>query len=166
KIDQAEFALDAAVKLLDFYDDYFAIPYPLPKQDLAAIPDFQSGAMENWGLTTYRESALLFDPHKSSASDKLGITMIIAHELAHQWFGNLVTMQWWNDLWLNEGFAKFMEFVSVNITNPELQVEDYFLGKCFEAMEVDCLSSSHPVSTSVENPAQIQEMFDDVSYDK
>lgn len=166
KIDQAEFALDAAVKLLDFYDDYFDIPYPLPKQDLAAIPDFQSGAMENWGLTTYRESALLFDPHKSSASDKLGITMIIAHELAHQWFGNLVTMQWWNDLWLNEGFAKFMEFVSVNITNPELQVEDYFLGKCFEAMEVDSLSSSHPVSTPVENPAQIQEMFDDVSYDK
>ncbi|XP_035235118.1 endoplasmic reticulum aminopeptidase 1b [Anguilla anguilla] len=166
KIDQAEFALNAAVKLLDFYDDYFDIPYPLPKQDLAAIPDFQSGAMENWGLTTYRESALLFDPKKSSASDKLGITMVIAHELAHQWFGNLVTMQWWNDLWLNEGFAKFMEFVSVNITNPELQVEDYFLGKCFEAMEVDALSSSHPVSTPVENPAQIQEMFDDVSYDK
>lgn len=166
KINQAEFALDAAVRLLDFYDDYFDIPYPLPKQDLAAIPDFQSGAMENWGLTTYRESALLFDPHKSSASDKLGITMIIAHELAHQWFGNLVTMQWWNDLWLNEGFAKFMEFVSVNITNPELQVEDYFLWKCFEAMEVDCFSSSHPVSTPVENPAQIQEMFDDVSYDK
>ncbi|XP_061117877.1 endoplasmic reticulum aminopeptidase 1-like [Conger conger] len=166
KIDQAEFALEAAVRLLDFYEDYFDIPYPLPKQDLAAIPDFQSGAMENWGLTTYRESALLFDPKKSSASDKLGITMIIAHELAHQWFGNLVTMQWWNDLWLNEGFAKFMEFVSVNITNPELQVEDYFLGKCFEAMEVDSLSSSHPVSTAVENPAQIQEMFDDVSYDK
>ncbi|KAK1806864.1 hypothetical protein P4O66_005352 [Electrophorus voltai] len=166
KISQAEFALDVAVRLLDFYDDYFDIPYPLPKQDLAAIPDFQSGAMENWGLTTYRESALLFDPHKSSASDKLGITMIIAHELAHQWFGNLVTMQWWNDLWLNEGFAKFMEFVSVNITNPELQVEDYFLEKCFEAMEVDSLSSSHPVSTPVENPAQIQEMFDDVSYDK
>ncbi|KAI5618528.1 endoplasmic reticulum aminopeptidase 1 isoform X1 [Silurus asotus] len=166
KIEQAKFALDAAVKLLDFYDDYFDIPYPLPKQDLAAIPDFQSGAMENWGLTTYRESALLFDPHKSSASDKLGITMVIAHELAHQWFGNLVTMEWWNDLWLNEGFAKFMEFVSVNITNPELQVEDYFLEKCFEAMDVDCLSSSHPVSTPVENPAQIQEMFDDVSYDK
>lgn len=166
KIDQAEFALDAAVRLLDFYEDYFDIQYPLPKQDLAAIPDFQSGAMENWGLTTYRESALLFDPDKSSASDKLGITMVIAHELAHQWFGNLVTMQWWNDLWLNEGFAKFMEFVSVNITNPELEVEDYFMAKCFEAMEVDALSSSHPVSTPVENPAQIQEMFDDVSYDK
>uniref|UniRef100_A0A8C9SY86 Aminopeptidase n=1 Tax=Scleropages formosus TaxID=113540 RepID=A0A8C9SY86_SCLFO len=182
KISQAEFALDAAVKLLDFYEDYFDIPYPLPKQaedqtsefipspslptDLAAIPDFQVGAMENWGLTTYRESALLFDPTKSSASEKLGITMIIAHELAHQWFGNLVTMQWWNDLWLNEGFAKFMEFVSVSVTHPELQVEDIFLDKCFSAMEVDALSSSHPVSTHVENPTQIEEMFDDVSYEK
>lgn len=166
KIDQTAFALDAAVKLLDFYDDYFDIPYPLPKQDLAAIPDFQSGAMENWGLTTYRETALLFDPEKSSASDKLGITKVIAHELAHQWFGNLVTMEWWNDLWLNEGFAKFMEYISVDLTYPELQVDDFFLGKCFEAMEVDSLSSSHPVSTPVENPTQIQEMFDDVSYDK
>lgn len=166
KIDQASFALDAAVKLLDFYDDYFDIPYPLPKQDLAAIPDFQSGAMENWGLTTYRETALLFDPEKSSASDKLGITKVIAHELAHQWFGNLVTMEWWNDLWLNEGFAKFMEYISVDLTYPELQVDDFFLGKCFEAMEVDSLNSSHPVSTPVENPTQIQEMFDDVSYDK
>ncbi|CAK6959837.1 endoplasmic reticulum aminopeptidase 1b [Scomber scombrus] len=166
KIDQTAYALDAAVKLLDFYDDYFDIPYPLPKQDLAAIPDFQSGAMENWGLTTYRESGLLFDPEKSSASDKLGITKVIAHELAHQWFGNLVTMEWWNDLWLNEGFAKFMEFISLDITYPELHVDDFFLGKCFEAMEVDGLSSSHPVSTPVENPTQIQEMFDDVSYDK
>uniref|UniRef100_A0A8C6VXL9 Aminopeptidase n=1 Tax=Nothobranchius furzeri TaxID=105023 RepID=A0A8C6VXL9_NOTFU len=166
KINQTAFALDAAVKLLDFYDDYFDIPYPLPKQDLAAIPDFQSGAMENWGLTTYRETGLLFDPDKSSASDKLSITKVIAHELAHQWFGNLVTMEWWNDLWLNEGFAKFMEFISLDITYPELHVDDFFLNKCFEAMEVDSLSSSHPVSTPVENPTQIQEMFDDVSYDK
>ncbi|KAG7221274.1 hypothetical protein INR49_017339 [Caranx melampygus] len=166
KINQTAYALDAAVKLLDFYDDYFDIPYPLPKQDLAAIPDFQSGAMENWGLTTYRETGLLFDPSKSSASDKLGITKVIAHELAHQWFGNLVTMEWWNDLWLNEGFAKFMEYISLDITYPELHVDDFFLGKCFEAMEVDSLSSSHPVSTPVENPMQIQEMFDDVSYDK
>ncbi|KAM9167640.1 endoplasmic reticulum aminopeptidase 1 [Mergus octosetaceus] len=166
KIHQADYALDVAVKLLDFYEDYFSISYPLPKQDLAAIPDFQSGAMENWGLTTYRESALLYDPDKSSASSRLWITMVIAHELAHQWFGNLVTMEWWNDLWLNEGFAKFMEFVSVNITHPELKVEDYFLTNCFDAMEVDALNSSHPVSTPVEDPAQILEMFDDVSYVK
>ncbi|POI32927.1 hypothetical protein CIB84_003321 [Bambusicola thoracicus] len=166
KINQAHYALDAAVKLLDFYEDYFNIPYPLPKQDLAAIPDFQSGAMENWGLTTYRESALLYDPEKSSASSRLWITMIIAHELAHQWFGNLVTMEWWNDLWLNEGFAKFMELLSVNVTHPELRVEDYFLRRCFDAMEVDALNSSHPVSTPVEDPAQILEMFDEVSYEK
>ncbi|KAM6033337.1 LOW QUALITY PROTEIN: endoplasmic reticulum aminopeptidase 1-like [Chlamydotis macqueenii] len=166
KINQADYALDAAVKLLDFYEDYFNIPYPLPKQDLAAIPDFQSGAMENWGLTTYRESALLYDPEKSSASSKLGITMIIAHELAHQWFGNLVTMEWWNDLWLNEGFAKFMEFVSVSVTHPELRVEDSFLSRCFDAMEVDALNSSHPISTPVEDPAQILEMFDNVSYEQ
>lgn len=166
KINQADYALDAAVTLLEFYEDYFSIPYPLPKQDLAAIPDFQSGAMENWGLTTYRESSLLFDAEKPSASSKLGITMIVSHELAHQWFGNLVTMEWWNDLWLNEGFAKFMEFVSVSVTHPELKVEDYFFGKCFDAMEVDALNSSHPVSTPVENPAQIREMFDDVSYEK
>ncbi|NXG77378.1 ERAP1 aminopeptidase, partial [Baryphthengus martii] len=166
KIHQAHYALDAAVKLLDFYEDYFSIPYPLPKQDLAAIPDFQSGAMENWGLTTYRESALLYDPEKSSASSKLWITMVIAHELAHQWFGNLVTMEWWNDLWLNEGFAKFMEFLSVNVTHPELKVEDSFLRRCFGAMAVDALNSSHPISTPVEDPAEILEMFDDVSYDK
>ncbi|XP_034296605.1 endoplasmic reticulum aminopeptidase 1 [Pantherophis guttatus] len=166
KIKQAEYALDAAVKLLDFFEGYFGIAYPLPKQDLAAIPDFQSGAMENWGLTTYRESALLYDSEKSSVSSKLGITMTVAHELAHQWFGNLVTMEWWNDLWLNEGFAKFMEFVSVSKTHPELKVEDHFLNKYFNAMEVDALNSSHPISTPVENPAQILEMFDDVSYDK
>lgn len=166
KIHQADYALDAAVTLLEFYEDYFSIPYPLPKQDLAAIPDFQAGAMENWGLTTYRESSLLFDAEKSSASSKLGITLTVSHELAHQWFGNLVTMEWWNDLWLNEGFAKFMEFVSVSVTHPELKVEDYFFGKCFDAMEVDALNSSHPVSTPVENPAQIREMFDDVSYEK
>ncbi|XP_061133715.1 endoplasmic reticulum aminopeptidase 1b [Syngnathus typhle] len=166
KINQTDFALDAAVKLLDFYDDYFDIPYPLPKQDLAAIPDFQSGAMENWGLTTYREAALLFHPEKSSISDKVQIARIIAHELAHQWFGNLVTMEWWNDLWLNEGFAKFMELIAVDVTYPELQASDLFLGKCYNAMEVDSLTSSHPVSTQVENPTEIQEMFDEVSYDK
>ncbi|XP_075583234.1 endoplasmic reticulum aminopeptidase 1 [Pelecanus crispus] len=166
KINQADYALDAAVKLLDFYEDYFSIPYPLPKQDLAAIPDFQSGAMENWGLTTYRESALLYDPEKSSAYSKLWTTMVIAHELAHQWFGNLVTMEWWNDLWLNEGFAKFMEFLAVSITHPELRVEDYFLKRCFDAMAVDALNSTHPISTPVEDPAQILEMFDNVSYEK
>ncbi|XP_020388085.1 endoplasmic reticulum aminopeptidase 2 isoform X2 [Rhincodon typus] len=166
KWSQTHYALEAAVKLLEFYEHYFNIYYPLPKQDLVAIPDFQSGAMENWGLTTYRETSLLYHPETSSASDKLWITMVIGHELAHQWFGNLVTMEWWNDIWLNEGFARYMEFVSVDSSYPELQVDDYFLNTCFGAMGRDSMNSSRPISTPAENPTQIEEMFDTVSYDK
>lgn len=166
KWNQTHYALEAAVKLLEFYENYFNIYYPLPKQDLVAIPDFESGAMENWGLTTYRETSLLYHPGTSSASDKLWITMVIGHELAHQWFGNLVTMEWWNDIWLNEGFARYMEFVSVDATYPDLQVGDHFLGTCFAAMGRDAMNSSRPISTSAENPTQIKEMFDTLSYDK
>ncbi|KFV74064.1 Endoplasmic reticulum aminopeptidase 2, partial [Struthio camelus australis] len=166
KLTQAHYALEVAVKILEFYEQYFGISYPLPKQDLVAVPDFQSGAMENWGLTTYRETSLLYDPEASSASDKLWVTMVIGHELAHQWFGNLVTMEWWNDLWLNEGFARYMEFISVDATYPELQVNDHLLDTCFAAMGRDAMNSSRPISSRAENPAQIKEMFDTVSYDK
>ncbi|KAL2092099.1 hypothetical protein ACEWY4_011897 [Coilia grayii] len=163
---QTHYALEAALKILEFYEKYFNIYYPLPKLDLIAIPDFQSGAMENWGLNTYRETALLLDPTTSSASDQLWVTMVIGHELAHQWFGNLVTMEWWNDIWLNEGFARYMEFVSVDATYPELRVEDYLLGTCFAAIGRDSLNSSRPISCTADNPTQIKEMFDTVSYDK
>lgn len=163
---QTHFALDVAVKMLDFYEEYFNIHYPLPKQDLIAIPDFQSGAMENWGLTTYRETSLLFDPLTSSVSDKVWVSMVIGHELAHQWFGNLVTMEWWNDIWLNEGFARYMEFISVAGTYPEFKVEEYLLHTCFAAVGHDSLNSSRPISSAAENPTQIKEMFDTVSYDK
>lgn len=166
KWNQTHFALDAAVKMLDFYEEYFNIRYPLPKQDLIAIPDFQSGAMENWGLTTYRETSLLFDPLTSSVSDKVWVSMVIGHELAHQWFGNLVTMEWWNDIWLNEGFARYMEFFSVAATYPEFKVEEYLLHTCFAAVGLDSLNSSRPISSAAENPTQIKEMFDTVSYDK
>uniref|UniRef100_A0A7M4EAF3 Aminopeptidase n=1 Tax=Crocodylus porosus TaxID=8502 RepID=A0A7M4EAF3_CROPO len=162
KLNQAHYALEAAIKILEFYEQYFGIYYPLPKQDLVAVPDFQSGAMENWGLTTYRETSLLYDPETSSASEKLWITMVIGHELAHQWFGNLVTMEWWNDIWLNEGFARYMEFISVDATYPELQV----VYTCFTAMGRDSMNSSRPISSKAENPTQIKEMFDTVSYDK
>ncbi|KAJ0067447.1 hypothetical protein NL108_007909, partial [Boleophthalmus pectinirostris] len=189
---QTHFALEVAVKMLDFYEEYFNIRYPLPKQDLIAIPDFQSGAMENWGLTTYRETSLLFDPLTSSVSDKVWVSMVIGHELAHQvehivhmiliyrpmyacrskshvsaqWFGNLVTMEWWNDIWLNEGFARYMEFISVEATYPEFKVEEYLLHTCFAAVGHDSLNSSRPISSAAENPTQIKEMFDTVSYDK
>lgn len=163
---QTHYALEAALRLLEFYEQYFNILYPLPKLDLIAIPDFESGAMENWGLTTYRETSLLYDPDISSASDKLWVTMVIGHELAHQWFGNLVTMDWWNDIWLNEGFARYMESVSVEAVYPELKVEDHFLDTCFGAIGRDSLNSSRPISSLAENPTQIKEMFDTVSYEK
>nr|XP_031304544.1 endoplasmic reticulum aminopeptidase 2 isoform X2 [Camelus dromedarius] len=166
KWSQTHYALEASLKLLDFYEKYFDIQYPLPKLDLVAIPDFASGAMENWGLITYRETSLLFDPKTSSTSDKLWITEVIAHELAHQWFGNLVTMEWWNDIWLNEGFATYMELISVNATYPELQFDDDFMNTCFEVIKKDSLNSSHPISNQAETPTQIQEMFDAVSYKK
>lgn len=166
KWSQTHYALEVAIKMMDFYEGYFNIPYPLPKQDLIAIPDFQSGAMENWGLTTYRETSLLFDPLTSSVSDILWVTMVIGHEIAHQWFGNLVTMEWWNDIWLNEGFARYMEYISVEATYPDLKVEEYLLHTCFAAVGHDSLNSSRPISTAAENPTQIKEMFDTVSYDK
>uniref|UniRef100_A0A7M4EC71 Aminopeptidase n=1 Tax=Crocodylus porosus TaxID=8502 RepID=A0A7M4EC71_CROPO len=165
KWDQTRYALNAAVKLLEFYEKHFDISFPLPKLDLIAVPDFQSGAMENWGLITYRETSLLYDPKTSSAADKLWVTKVIAHELAHQWFGNLVTMEWWNDIWLNEGFARFMELVSLNATYPELQY-DFFMNAYFGAIARDSLNSSHPISNPAETPIQINEMFDTVSYDK
>uniref|UniRef100_A0A8D1ARZ2 Aminopeptidase n=1 Tax=Sus scrofa TaxID=9823 RepID=A0A8D1ARZ2_PIG len=166
KWSQTHYALEASLKLLDFYENYFNIHYPLPKLDLVAIPDFESGAMENWGLVTYRETSLLFDPKTSSTSDKLWVTKVIAHELAHQWFGNLVTMEWWNDIWLNEGFATYMELISVNVTYPELQFDNIFLNNCFEVIKSDSLNSSRPVSKQAETPTQIQEMFDAISYKK
>ncbi|XP_035165369.1 leucyl-cystinyl aminopeptidase isoform X2 [Oxyura jamaicensis] len=165
-INQVEYALNTTVKLLEFYQKYFLINYPLEKLDLVAIPDFQSGAMENWGLVTFRETALLYDSKTSSARDKKLITAVIAHELAHQWFGNLVTMEWWNDLWLNEGFATFMEYFAMEEIFPELHSDEDFLNLIFKAMMKDSMNSSHPVSSAVQSSEQIEEMFDALSYIK
>ncbi|XP_071436396.1 leucyl-cystinyl aminopeptidase isoform X1 [Pithys albifrons albifrons] len=165
-LDQAAYALDTTVKLLEFYQKYFLMEYPLEKLDLVAIPDFQSGAMENWGLITFREATLLFDNNTSSARDKKLITAVIAHELAHQWFGNLVTMEWWNDLWLSEGFATFMEYFAMEEIFPELHSDEDFHNLIFKAMMKDSLNSSHPVSSAVQSSEQIEEMFDTLSYIK
>ncbi|XP_061673972.1 leucyl-cystinyl aminopeptidase [Syngnathoides biaculeatus] len=159
------YALDTASKLLEFYNGYFEINYPLQKLDLVAVPDFLAGAMENWGLITFRETGLLLGGH-SSLLQKQSVAAIIAHELAHQWFGNLVTMSWWSDLWLNEGFATFMEFMSVQRVLPELDMSNLFLAMRFRTLDRDALNSSHAVSTEVSTPEQVQEMFDSVSYQK
>ncbi|XP_053557483.1 leucyl-cystinyl aminopeptidase [Bombina bombina] len=165
KMNQIQYALDTAVKLLDFYST-FLDKYPLQKLDLVAIPDFQAGAMENWGLITFREVALLYNENSSSILDKQSITAVIAHELAHQWFGNLVTMEWWNDLWLNEGLASYMEYFSLGSEFTELNADDGFLSMRFKAMKKDSFSTSHPISTDVQSREQIEEMFDEVSYIK
>ncbi|XP_040842017.1 leucyl-cystinyl aminopeptidase isoform X2 [Ochotona curzoniae] len=166
KIGQVQHALETAVKLLEFYQNYFEIQYPLEKLDLVAIPDFEAGAMENWGLLTFREETLLYDNNTSSVADRKLVTKIIAHELAHQWFGNLVTMQWWNDLWLNEGFATFMEYFSLEKIFRELSSYEDFLDARFKTMKKDSLNSSHPISSSVQSSEQIEEMFDSLSYFK
>ncbi|XP_027694270.1 leucyl-cystinyl aminopeptidase [Vombatus ursinus] len=166
KIDQAKSALDTAVKLLEFYQHYFEIKYPLQKLDLVAIPDIQAGAMENWGLITFREETLLYDINTSSVMDRKLVARIIAHELAHQWFGNLVTMQWWNDLWLNEGFATFMEYFSLSKNFTQLASYEDFLNARFKTMKKDSLNSSHSTSSSVQSSEQIEEMFDSLSYFK
>ncbi|XP_051950921.1 leucyl-cystinyl aminopeptidase-like [Xyrauchen texanus] len=165
KKDQVHYALETAGKLLDFYNTFFEIDYPLSKLDLVAIPDFLAGAMENWGLITFRETTLLVGNH-SSPIDKQLVTCVIAHELAHQWFGNLVTMRWWNDLWLNEGFATYMQYTSIETVFPELDIDTEFLSVRFRALAKDALNSSHPVSNIVSTPEQVEEMFDSVSYEK
>ncbi|KAG8130885.1 putative Leucyl-cystinyl aminopeptidase-like protein [Naja naja] len=166
KLGQTEYALNTAVKLLEFYQNYFNITYPFNKIDLVALPDFQAAGMENFGLITFRETALLYDNNTSSAIDKKRVTAVIAHELAHQWFGNLVTMEWWNDLWLNEGFATFMENLAMKIIFPDLYTDDIFLNLQFMTMEKDSMNSSHPVTLPVNSSAEIEQMFDIVSYIK
>lgn len=164
---QAKFALDVAIKSIEFYNEYFDIPYPLPVLDLIAIPDFESGAMENWGAVTFRESALLVDNEKSSLSNKQWVAIVVAHELAHQWFGNLVTMEWWTDLWLNEGFASYMEYLCTDYIFPEWKVWGLYLSEKFAiALRLDALANSHPIEIHVNHPNEINEIFDSISYAK
>ena len=164
---QAKFALDVAIKSIRFYNKYFGIPYPLSTLDLIAIPDFESGAMENWGAITFRESAILIDEKNSSLLNKQWVAIVIAHELAHQWFGNLVTMHWWTDLWLNEGFASFMENFCIDNLFPEWKVWNLFLANRYSAaLGLDSLYNSHPIEVEVGHPSEINEIFDMVSYSK
>ncbi|KAL5020171.1 hypothetical protein ScPMuIL_003063 [Solemya velum] len=167
QIHQAKFALKAAVKVLDYYDSFFGEKYPLPKQDLIAIPDFAAGAMENWGLITYRLTAILYDEKVSSVGNKQWVAVVVAHELAHQWFGNLVTMKWWDDLWLNEGFASFVEYIGSDIVEKDWHMgEQFVIDDMISAMYLDSLKNSHPIQIHVTRPDQINEIFDSISYSK
>ncbi len=164
---QAKFALDSAVEILEFYEKYFDIPYPLNTLDMIAIPDFQAGAMENWGAITYRESALLVDDNHSSASNKQWVALVIAHEIAHQWFGNLVTMEWWTHLWLNEGFASYIEYLAIDKLFPKWDIWTQFCTNDLGvALRLDSLQSTHPIEIPVHHPDEIGEIFDEVSYSK
>ena len=166
-IDYLEFSLEVAVKSIEFYNKYFDIPYPLEKCDLIAIPDFAAGAMENWGCLTFREQAMLVDPKRSSLMNKQYVSTVIAHEVAHQWFGNLVTMKWWSDLWLNEGFATWMEYFAIDHLYPEWHLWEQFAVDVQQpAFSLDSLENTHPIEVKIKHPDEIRTIFDSISYEK
>ncbi|KAM4602814.1 aminopeptidase Ey-like [Polymixia lowei] len=167
---QGDYALSVTGPILKFYEHYYNATYPLAKSDQIALPDFNAGAMENWGLVTYRETALLYDPVISSTGNRERVTTVISHELAHMWFGNLVTLRWWNDLWLNEGFASYVEYLGADYAEPTWNIKDHIvLYDVHKVFAVDALASSHPLSRreeEVNEPAQISQMFNTISYSK
>ncbi len=167
KEDQGRFALDTSVKLLSYFNDYFGIPYPLEKLDHIAIPDFAAGAMENWGAITYRETALLVDEANSSAGTRQRVAEVVAHEMAHMWFGDLVTMAWWDDLWLNESFASWMGTKAVDWLFPDWEMWTQFVNMdTNRALSLDGLKNSHPIEQEVKDPAEVSQLFDAISYSK
>jgi aminopeptidase N len=176
KAEWGRYALESSAKLLQYYNDYFGVPYPLPKLDQIALPGGFGGAMENWGGITYFESVLLFDPEKSSDDTKQDIFAVIAHEMAHMWFGDLVTMAWWDNLWLNEGFASWMGTKSTAHFNPQWEVwlrrdqprnPTRRVGIAKEqAMEGDARATTHPIQQPIANEAEANSAFDDITYKK
>ena len=159
-VDSVDFANEVAAKSLEFYDDNFGIVYPLPKLDQVALPDFEAGAMENWGLVTYRESMLLASKDATLGTRK-SVALTVAHELSHQWFGNLVTMQWWDDLWLNESFATAMEYYAVDAIYPEYKIfESFFTGNACAALLRDAYKDVQSVHQEVHDPEEIATLFD------
>jgi len=176
KAELGRYALEATAQILQYYNDYFAVPYPLPKLDQIALPGGFGGAMENWGGITYYESALLFDPENSSAETKQNIYEVLAHEMAHMWFGDLVTMAWWDNLWLNEGFASWMGTKCTAYFNPRWEVwlrrnvprdPTRRVGIAKEqAMESDARSTTHPIQQAIATEAEANSAFDDITYKK
>jgi len=161
-----DFAFEAAKNVLDYYESYFGIPYELPKLHQVAVPEFAYGAMENWGAITYREILLHVDKD-TTVRTKKAVASVIAHEIAHMWFGDLVTMKWWDDLWLNESFATFMGQKSVDSAYPQWVIwQDFVRTQTAGAQARDGLKSTHPIEAKVRDPAEIEELFDEISYGK
>jgi aminopeptidase N len=166
KIQLAPFALNVAKFALHYYDNYFGIHYPLKKLDLIGIPDFEAGAMENFGAITFRESVLLIDPKTAPITSQETVALDITHEMAHQWFGDLVTMQWWNNIWLNEGFATWMENKPVAAMHPEWNIPQLVASDEQDTLNVDAQPTTRPIRANAETPAEINQMFDSIAYGK
>src|SRR5258708_1203916 len=166
KKEMGKFALEAAEHVLGYYDKYFNIKYPYAKLDLIGLPDFSAGAMENTGCITFREVILLIDDKQGSVGLKKEIASVIAHEMAHQWFGDLVTMKWWDDIWLNEGFATWMSSKPVEAWKPEWNFNLDDVSQAGRTMNVDSLANTRPIHQAADTPAQIQELFDGIAYGK
>ncbi len=166
-IEHGRFSLELAAKTLEFYEKTFDSKYPLPKMDMVSIPDISAGAMENWGLITYRVVDLLFDEKTSGATTKQRVAEVVQHELAHQWFGNLVTMDFWDGLWLNEGFATWMSWHACDNFFPDWKIwQSYVKGDFQSALSLDSLRSSHPVEVPIQRADEVNQIFDAISYAK
>ncbi|XP_015171023.1 PREDICTED: glutamyl aminopeptidase-like [Polistes dominula] len=164
---KVQFALNIAAQAIEYYSNILNIDYALPKLDLVGIPDFAAGAMENWGLVTFRETELLYSEEHSSCENIKSVALTVSHELAHMWFGNLVTMKWWNDLWLNEGFATYMEHVAVDFIFPEwYQMQTFPINTKYTSMIYDIKKNAHPIISHLEASDEIGQMFDRISYQK
>jgi len=166
KENQTRFALDATKAILHYYNNYYAIKYPLPKLDQVAVPDFQAGAMENWGAIIYREAALLVDDKTAAVDYKKRVADVIAHEVAHQWFGDLVTMKWWDDIWLNEGFATWMTPHPLAQWKPDWMENQDVVDNTMRALNVDSVKNTRPIHQEAETRGEIESLFDGIAYDK
>ncbi|MBW4027238.1 MAG: M1 family metallopeptidase [Acidobacteria bacterium] len=166
KVELTKYAVQAAEFVLHYYDTYFGIKYPMPKLDMIALPDFEAGAMENFGAITYRETDLLIDDKTASVDAKKEVAGVVAHEMAHQWFGDMVTMQWWNNLWLNEGFATWMANKPVAAWHPEWKISQDVASSLDSTLNLDAQRVTRTIRAQANTPDEINEMFDGITYGK
>ena len=166
QVQYGAFALSSAEYVLHYYNNYFGIKYPMPKLDMIAIPDFEAGAMENFGAITYRESDLLLDSKHASVGAQTRVALVVAHEMAHQWFGDMVTMQWWDNIWLNEGFATWMENKPLEAWKPEWNIPQQVARDNQGTLDLDAEHITRTIRAKADTPSEINEMFDGISYGK